>query len=62
MSYLPLRVLKIPIDLYWENSCDLSSAFNFILIFFILAGNKVNHLSLDWFEFLQDSITDFGVS
>ena len=32
------------------------------LIFFILAGNKNNHKSLDGFEFRQDSITDFRVS
>ena len=25
------------------------------------AGNTVSHKSLDGFEFLQDSITDFGV-
>ena len=42
--------------------CDLSSAFIFQWIFFILAGNKVNHKSLDGFAFRQDSITDFGVS
>ena len=53
---------KIPIDLKWEICCDLSSAFNFKWIFFILAGNKVNHKSLDGYEFRQDSITDLGVS
>ena len=26
------------------------------------SGNKVNHKSLDGFEFGQDSFTDFGVS
>ena len=30
--------------------------------YFILAGNKTDHKSLDEFEFQQDSITDFGVS
>ena len=49
-------------DLLWEKCCDLSSAFNFEWVFFILVGNKVNHKSLDGFEFRQDSITDFGVS
>ena len=42
--------------------CDPSSAFILGWIFFILAGNKTNHKSLDKFEFQQDSIADFGVS
>ena len=62
MSYLPLGVGKIPINLKWEKCCDHSSAFNFKLIFFILADNKNNYKSLDEFEFCQDPITYFGVS
>ena len=47
---------KIPIDLQWEKCCDHSSAFIFEWTFLIVAGiNKVNHKSLDAFEFLQDS-------
>ena len=55
-------------------SCDHSVAFTFDWIFFILAGNKGNHKSLNelefWphpttnynFEFQPDPITYYGVS
>ena len=42
--------------------CDHSSAFIFDLIFFILAGNKVNHKSLDEFEIRAKQILDCGAS
>ena len=42
--------------------CYHFSALIFRWIFFILAGNKTNYKSLDEFEFLQYSITDFWVS
>ena len=41
--------------------CDLSSTFNFIWIFFVLADKKDNYKSLDEFEFHQDLITYYGV-
>ena len=53
-------------NLWWlpPGVCELCSllAIFFQWIFFILAGNKVSHKSLDGFEFRQDSITDLGVS
>ena len=39
-----------------------SSAFNFELIFFILADKKDNYKSLNGLVFLQDPITYYGVS
>ena len=38
------------------------SAFNFELIFFILADNKDNYKSLNALEFRQGPITYYGVS
>ena len=46
---------KIPIDLQWEKSCEHSSALLLNWIFFILAGNKDIHESLDEFEFQPDT-------
>ena len=54
------RLEKIPIDLLWEICCDHSSAFNFKLIFFILA-DKDNYKSLNEFEFRQGPITFYGI-
>ena len=56
------RLEKILIDLLWEICCDHTSAFNFELIFFILADKKDNYKSLNEFVFLQDPITYYGVS
>ena len=53
---------KIPVGLQWEKCCDHSSALISEWIFFIFAGNKINHISMDEFEFQQDSITDLGVT
>ena len=46
----------------WGESCDLSCAFNFDWIFFILAGNEDNHKILDEIEIRPDPTTDCGVS
>ena len=40
---------------------DQSSAFIFVSIFLILAGNKDNHNIMDEFEFQPDLIPDCGV-
>ena len=53
---------KSPLTYKWEKCCDYYSAFIFVWIFFILAGNKTNHKSLYEIEFWPDSISDFGVS
>ena len=45
-----------------ELFCDHSSAFIFKRSFFILAGNKDSHNSLDEFEFWPDPNTDNEVS
>ena len=55
------RLEKSPYT-YNEIFCDHSSAFNFELIFFILADKKDNYKSLNEFVFLQDPITYCGVS
>ena len=60
MSYLPLSVWKNPHKLIIGEV--FSSAFNFDLIFFILANNKDNYQSLNEFEFGRDPIIYFGVS
>ena len=52
---------KLPIDL-WEKCCDLSSALNFELIFFILVDKMDNHKSLNNFKFRQDPIAYYRVS
>ena len=52
---------KIPIDLKLVKCCGHSSEFIFHWIFFILAGNKHIYKTLNEFEFLPDSTTDFGV-
>ena len=57
MELAALEHLKI--DSY---CCDHSSAFIFDWIFFILAGKKVNHESLDGFEIPSDQTLDFGIS
>ena len=44
------------------NCCDHCSAFIFVWILFILAGNKDNQKSLDKFEFRPDLITYYRVS
>ena len=49
------------LDLQWEK-CDHSSAFIFEWIFFIRAGKKDNHRSLNEFEFLPDSTADYKVT
>ena len=36
-----------------EKSCEHSSAFNFVWIFIVLAGNQDNYKSLDEFKFCQ---------
>ena len=46
----------------WSNFSQGLSAFIFVWIFIILAGNKDNHKSLDEFEFLSDPITNYWVS
>ena len=56
------RLEKIPIDLYGETYCDHSRAFDFELIFFILADKKDHYKSLNEIVFLQDHITYYGVS
>ena len=58
-SHSPLTSEKISIDLQWEKCCDHNS---FKWIFFILAGNKDNHESLDEYEFPPDSTTAIAVS
>ena len=40
----------------------LAPSFFFVLIFFILAGNKGIRKSLDEFEFQPDPTTDYGVT
>ena len=57
-----LEHLKKNMDLQWEKFCDQSSAFTFDWNFFILAGNKVMHKSLDEFQFQQNLTTDCGVT
>ena len=42
--------------------CDHSSVFIFDWMFFILAGNKDNHKSLDEFEFKVEPTSDCGVN
>ena len=49
----PLASEKFLIDFQWEKYCDHSSAFIFDWNFFILAGNKHMHKSLNEFEFNQ---------
>ena len=44
-----------------EKCCGHSNAFILDWIFFILAGNKDMHISLNEFKFLPDPTTDFGV-
>ena len=59
MGYLPLSVWINPYRLKMGEYCNHSNAFSFEWIFFILAYNKDNYLSLDEFEFRQDPITYF---
>ena len=56
------RLKKIAIDLQREKCCEHSSAFIFDLIFFVPAGNKDMHKSLDEFEFQPDPTTDYSVN
>ena len=56
------RLKKIAIDLQREKYCEHSSAFIFDLIFFVPAGNKDMHKSLDEFEFQPDPTTDYRVN
>ena len=56
------RLKKIAIDLQREKYCEHSSAFVLDLIFFVLAGNKNMHKSLDEFEFQPDPTTDYRVN
>ena len=56
------RLKKIAIDLQREKCCEHASAFIFDLIFFVPAGNKDMHKSLDDFEFLPDPTTDYRVN
>ena len=51
---------KIPTDL-WEKCCGYYREFLFNWIFFILAGNKHMHKSLNEFEFPPDPTGDLGV-
>ena len=55
----PRATEKIPIDLQWEKCCDHSSAFTFDWNFFILAGNKDMHKSLDESELQPYATTDY---
>ena len=52
---------KISINLYWEKCCELSSTCIYDQIFFILAGNRDIHESLDEFEFQPDTDADSWV-
>ena len=53
------RLKKIPIDLRWEKYCDHASTFIFDWNFFILAGHKDMHKSLNELEFQPDPTTDY---
>ena len=53
---------KIAIDLQREKYCEHSSAFIFDLIFFVPAGNKDMHKSLNEFEFQHEPTTDYKVN
>ena len=53
------RLKKIATDLQREKCCEHSSAFIFDLNFFVPAGNKDMHTTLDEFEFQPDPTTDY---